>query len=808
LLVSYNWLKEYVDININPEELAQRLTMVGLEVSSVNRFDKSLDKVVVGLIEDIKDHPYASKLSLCTVNVGDGQRLKIICGAPNIRVGQKVPVAIEGAVLPSGMVIKKVNIRQMESEGMICSAQELGLDANLLPEEQKQGIMEFPDDVPIGADVADVLNLNDAVLELDLTPNRSDCLSVISIAREVAAICGTELRLPVIEIKEDPNTNIGDLITVEIADDELCGRYVARIVDGIKIKPSPIWMQNRLRASGVRPINNIVDVTNYVMLEFGQPLHAFDYRFIKGKKIIVRRAEEGEKIVTLDGQERKLEPDMLVIADAEEAVAIAGVMGGRDSEILEDTSTVLIESANFNSTSIRRTSRKLGLRSESSLRFEKGVNIEGALIAADRAAQLMAQLGGGHIVKGVVDNYPRKWLPVNIELRPYKVNEFLGIELDPQVIKETLEKIGLTIKDREDGCFTVSVPPFRLDLEREIDLVEEVARLYGYDKIPSTIPSGDIGHIKKNRMQILEEKCKNILTACGLMEVITFSFTSPKVFDKLGLPQEHPLRNAVTLANPLSEETSILRTTLIPNLLEVAQRNTHRKVNNLRIFEIGRIFLPIEGQELPREETVIAGLIMGALEKGWNWESQKLDFFYLKGVLEELFEHLNVGDVVWEPTSDYPGMHPGKTAEIKAKGIYLGFIGEIHPSVIENFELPTQASVFQINFEALAQTSESVKMYRPLPKYPSAERDMAFIVSENIPAAEIEKAIREVGGKILKSCRIFDVYKGRQIPEGKRSLAFSLVYQAEDRTLTDEEVDALHERIKSEMVKRFNAQLR
>jgi len=808
MLVSYKWLKDYVDINLEPKELAYKLTMSGLEVSSIDRPGKAFDNVVVGLIEDIVEHPYADKLSVCLVDIGKNGRLRIVCGAPNIKVGQKVPVAKPGAVLPTGHKIRSAVIRQVESQGMICSAHELGLDADLLPPEQREGIMELPPDAEVGTGVAQVLGLDDVIFELDLTPNRADCLSMVNIAREVAAISGTSLRLPDIKINEDPTTDINDMISVDILDEDLCGRYVARAVVDIKIGPSPTWMQNRLKASGVRPINNIVDVTNYVMLETGQPLHAFDYRFLEEQRIIVRRAEEGEMITTLDGQERMLDPDMLVIADANKPVAIAGIMGGQDSEVLENTTTVLIESANFNPVNIRWTSRKLGLRSESSLRFEKGVNIEGALDAANRAAQLMAELGGGRIVSGAVDNYPRKWAPVKINLRVDRVNELLGLDLKPGKIKELLESIDLKVEAGDSNVFSVLIPPFRRDLELEIDLVEEVARLYGYDRIPTTIPGGDVGQVKKNRYQLLEERCKNILTACGLTEVITFSFTSPRVLDKLEVPQNHSLRNAVRIANPLSEEQSILRTTILPNLLEVAQKNVYRKVTNLRIFELGKIFLPTEGREQPLEETVVAGLAMGSVEKGWNWQQQELDFFFLKGVLEELFEQLNVGGIRWECSSDYPGLHPGRAAEIKAGSRLLGVLGEIHPKVRENFELPFRACVFEINFNALAEPVKEVRLYKPLPRFPSAERDMAFIVSDQVTAAQIEETIREVGGEILRSYRLFDVYRGPQIPQGKRSIAYSLVYQAKDRTLTDEEVDALHNRIKEELVKRFGAELR
>ena len=806
MLVPYKWLKDYVDVEMDPDELAHRLTMAGLEVGSVEKPGGELEGVVVGFVQKAAPHPHAEKLSVCTVDIGQSEPLTIVCGAPNVAAGQKVPVAVAGTSLPCGKKINEAVIRQVKSQGMICSAEELGLDPSLFPEDQQEGIMVLPEGSVPGGGLVETLGLDDVVFDIELTPNRADCLSIRNVAREAGAIAALPLKPLDLQFEESSERHIREMISVDILAPDLCGRYVAKAVEGITVGPSPAWLQNRLKAVGVRPISNIVDVTNFVMMEMGQPLHAFDYRYLEGKTIIVRRSTPGEKIVTLDRQERELSEEMLVIADGQKPVAIAGVMGGENSEIMEDTSTVLIESANFNMVNIRRTSRKLGLRSESSLRFEKGVNIEGALEAANRAAQLMAELGGGRVVQGVVDNYPRKWTPIEIHLSVAKVNRLLGLDLSEQEISELLSPIGLTARPAGDGVLAVSIPSFRLDLERDVDLVEEVARLYGYDRIPLTIPKGDVGQQKMTWEQVLERKCKGILVGCGLTEAITFSFMNPKGFDKMSLPQEDPLRKVVEVTNPLSEDQKVMRTTLIPNLLEVAQRNAGRKVGSLSIFEFGRIFSP-EGEDKPSEKPAFAGLVMGSLAGGWKWAKEELDFFFLKGVLEELLGQLGVPDLKWE-LGFLAGMHPGRTAGIMSGSEVLGFLGEVHPDVLENYSLNSRTCVFQLDFNTLARLAEKGKSYTPLQRFPSAERDLAVIVSEEVTAAELETAILQAGGDLLADCHLFDVYRGDQVPEGKKSVAYALVYQSRERTLTDEEINTRHGDIKEKLAERFAAELR
>lgn len=807
MLVSYNWLKDYVDFDMDPEELAHKLTMAGLEVDSINTLDHSLEGVVVGYVEKREPHPNSDHLSVCQVDVGRGEPLTIVCGAPNVAAGQKVPVALEGTELPGGVVIKKAVIRKVESSGMICSGNELGLDSALLSKEEQEGIMVLPQDSVVGASITETLGLNDIVFEIDLTPNRADCMGIRNVAREVAAIAGVPLKPLNVEFEENPEITAADMIKVEIKDPDLCGRYVARAVTDVKVGPSPAWLQNRLKAVGVRPISNIVDVTNFVMMELNQPLHAFDYNFLEDKTIVVRRAEPEEVIVTLDGQERKLDPETLVIADGKRPVAIAGVMGGENSEIMEDTTTVLIESANFNMVNIRRTSKRLGLRSESSIRFEKGVNIDGALEAANRAAQLMAQLGGGRVVTGAVDNYPGKQDLRKINISLEKVNMLLGLDLSEDDIIELLEPIDLICKKSEPGYLVVTVPPFRLDMERDVDVVEEVARRYGYERIPLTIPQGDVGQIKLTWEQRLERKCNEILIGCGLKEVVSYSFMNPHSFDKWGLPQGDPLRNTVVISNPLSEEHSVMRTSMIPNLLEIAQRNASRKNLNLGIFEFGRIFSPVDNQD-PVERPMLAGLVMGSLQGGWNWPKEEMDFFFLKGVVEKLLNSIGITDVKWVSATG-SGMHPGRTARIVGPdNETIGILGEVHPDAVANFELSSRACVFELEFQVLASLASGDIKYSPLHRFPSAERDLAVIVAEEVAAAELEDVILKTGGELLAHCHLFDIYRGKQVPENKKSMAYSLVYRAPDRTLTDEEINSRHQMVKEELVKLFGAELR
>jgi len=731
--------------------------------------------------------------------------LQVVTGAPNVREGQVIILALVGAALP-GIKISKAKLRGVESFGMLCSAQELGLDSRDFPADQQEGILEFPSETSVGLDAKELLGLDDAILELELTPNRSDCLSMVGVAREVAAVLGTELRLPEIKVDEI-DENIEGQVSITINNPDLCGRYVGRLIRDVRIGPSPQWMQRKLRAAGVKPISNIVDVTNYVLMELGQPLHAFDYDKLTDHAIIVRTAKQGEKMCSLDNVERDLTSEMLVIADSAGSVAIAGVMGGLDTEITDETTSVLIESAFFNPASIHRTSKNLGLRSEASTRFEKGIDINGSLLAADRACQLLADMGAGQIVKGVVDNFPDPQENPVIRLRTERVSLIMGTDVTRSEIKSIMERLGFVVTDTGND-FMVEVPTRRGDIALEIDLIEEVARLYGYNNIPTTLPEGASSQGRKTMIQALTDQVLDVMVSCGLYEIITLSFMNPRVFDLLNLPPNHGLRNAVMVQNPLSEEQRVLRTTLFPGILDIMSRNSSRKNKDLAFFEIGRMFDPAAGEKLPRETLALAVGIMGKTAGGWATKPQEMDFYYLKGILEALFDALNISNYSLVPDKDNHSFHPGRTARIELAGRNVGVIGELNPNVIENYRLPERVYMLQLNLDETIQASGGFKTCSPLPRYPAVERDLAVVVRRDILAADINKVIKTQGGSLLENVSLFDVYQGQQIKEGFKSLAFSLRFQAIDRTLTDEEVNALFEKIQQALQEEFQAELR
>jgi phenylalanyl-tRNA synthetase beta chain len=650
----------------------------------------------------------------------------------------------------------------------------------------------------------------EVVLELELTPNRADCLGLINVAREVAAVTGGRLHLPEVLVPETKE-KAEDLALVEIQAPGLCGRYLARVIRDVRIGPSPAWMQERLQAVGVRPINSIVDVTNYVMFETGQPLHAFDYDALAEHRIIVRQAGQNEKMITLDNVERELEKEMLVIADARQAVALAGVMGGLESEVTEKTQTILLESAHFDRVSIRQTSRKFGLRSESSTRFEKGTDIEGVSLAADRAAQLIAQIGAGNPVSGAIDVYLNPRPALRISLRISRTNALLGTNLNQLEVINLLSQLQLQPKVEDEDRVTVEVPSYRGDLEREVDLIEEIARLYGYDKIPVTLPSGTITQGIKTPVQKAEDKTREVLAACGLNEVATFSMVSPRVFDKIALLEDDPLRQVIVLANPLNEEQSVLRTTLVPNLLEVAARNFSRRVTEAAIFEQGHVFHSQTGTGtdlLPIERLYVAGLTMGDQLPGWNYSPESMDFYFLKGVVEELLNALGVNEYLVNPASLGPTFHPGRSAEVCLDGESLGLIAEIHPDVLEEYGIPKRAWVFQLDLDRIFTKMALVKRYTPLTRYPSVQRDLAVIIPDDLLADQVEAKIRRAGQPLLSQVSLFDLYRGKPIAEGYRSLAYSLVYQVLDRTLTDDEVNEKHQYVRNVLEQDLGVELR
>ena len=804
--VSLNWIKEYVDINTSPEELAEALTRAGIAVDTIEYLGNEISEVFVGLVKEAVQHPDADKLSLCTVDVNEQyQNLQIICGAPNVKKGQKVVVALPGATLPGGIEIRKAKIRGTESYGMICSGQELGMNEDLIPENQREGILVLDESTSIGADAKKLLGLDDIILVLDLTPNRADCLSMINVAREVAATTGGKIKFP--EITMPVDSSINNTVSVQIAAEDLCERYVARVVKDIKIEPSPLWMQKRLQASGVRPINNVVDITNYVMLEMGQPLHAFDHDLVAQQKIIVRRAKDGEIIKTLDQKDRKLHNEMLVIADPEKAIALAGVMGGYDTEVTGSTTNLIIESAYFHPINTRKTSKELGLRSEASLRFEKGtIDKEGVDTAANRACQLLAEFAGGKVVVDYIDNYPIKHIPTTIILRKNRVNTTIGINLSTEEIQRLLEKIGLGIEIISEDTMNISVPSYRRDITGEIDIIEEIARLYGFDNIPMTMPFGTIERSVKPKINVIEQIIRNSLKSSGSMEVITYSFINENVYNKLNVSEDHILRDTIKVANPLSEDGAVMRTTLVSNLLDVYVRNKSRRIEDINIFEIGRIFTPTDDL-LPKETNMLGVIISGKAWKGWNWGTIPLDFYYLKGMSEQIAESFNLS-FEFLPETEVAFLHPGRAACIKVQGVSIGTIGELHPFVKENYEIDNLVYLLELDLDKISDLYDAHIDYREIGRYPTVERDLAILLKEDINVNEAEKIIKESGGELLKGFHLFDVYRGKQVPEGYKSLAFSLIYQSLEKTLTDIEVNEVHERIQKDLAEGLGAQLR
>ncbi|MCF6092514.1 phenylalanine--tRNA ligase subunit beta [Microaerobacter geothermalis] len=809
--VSYQWLKEYVDLSdVTPQELADKLTLSGIAVDVVESLNRGVSKVVVGYVTSKEKHPEADKLSLCRVRVEEGkEELQIVCGAQNVNAGQKVPVALVGATLPGGVKIKRAKLRGIESQGMICSAKELGLKDKLLSKEQQEGILVLSPELKIGTDITEVLGLQDYVLELDLTPNRSDCLSMLGVAYEVAAILGKEVKIPSPAVKEELDSDTEEHVKVQIDQPDHCYRYTARYIENVQLGPSPQWLKNRLMAAGIRPINNVVDITNYVMLEYGQPLHAFDYDEVSGGEIVVRTAFDGEKMVTLDEVERTLDEGMLLITDGNKPVGIAGVMGGANSEVKPSTKKILLESAYFSGPSIRKTSRKLGLRSEASLRFEKGVDIERVVLALDRAAQLMEELAGGKVAKGMVDQYPVQMKPVSIPLRISVVNEVLGTDLNRSQIKSIMDRLQF-LTEEEGDHLVVHIPTRRGDITIEADLIEEVARLYGYDEIPTTLPVGPANPGGLTREQHLRRKIKDLLNGMGLTETITYSFTdNGRSLEWEGI---HGHVRPIPLTMPMSEERSVLRTSLVPHLLESAAYNINRQQQQVALFEMGRVYLAEEETltKLPDELLHLAGLITGPwVAHHWVASTQTSDFYLIKGMLEELFDQLGV--TVRYQSAVREGMHPGRTANIwleaGGKQVMLGYLGQVHP-VWEGYYDLDETYVFELNLNQLFSHMKEMGTYTQLPKYPSISRDIAVVVHNSIPAESLEKTIREAAGDLLEQIRLFDVYVGEKIGKGLKSVAFSLIYRHPERTLTDEEVNQLQDKVISSLRVEHGGELR
>ena len=795
--VTLNWLKAYIDFEFSPSELADRLTMLGVEVESVKHLGTELEGVIVGSVTSIRPHPNADKLVLCQVDTGETEELQIVCGAPNAREGMLAPVATIGATLPVGLTIKRAKLRGETSQGMLCSEKELGLSGDAA------GLMELSTDIPLGTPLSEALGLDDVVFELEITPNRPDCLSLIGVAREIRAETGNPLKLPTVDPQEN-GINLRDLTSVTIDAPDLCPRYAARVIQGVKVAESPAWLQQRLESVGIGVINNIVDVTNFVLMEYGQPLHAFDYHKLAENRIVVRRARDNEQITTLDEVARELTSDMLVIADAEKPVALAGIMGGYDSEITETTCDVLLESAYFNPLSIRATAKALGISTEASYRFERGADPGAVLAALDRAAQLIAELTGGTICDGIVDVYPGQQPLTEIQLRPERVNFVLGTTIETAEMVQILDRLGFDV-DITGKVYQVVVPTFRSDVTREIDLIEEIARVYGYDNIPTTLPKGDIPVPAPTPKTEARRRIKHFLLAAGMMEAVNYSFCDPNCFDKIRLNADDPLRNTLQLRNPLSPEMSVLRTTLTPGLLENAQHNRNHQIDTIALFEIGGVFVH-DGEE--KEPERVTGVLAGQIGEGvYSDPYRHPDFFDIKGLVEGMLEVCGVVDWTLQKT-DAPTFHPGRNAEVLLGNRRIGVFGEVHPEVLENYDLPYKAYLFEFDLEGLADAATFAKRFEPISIYPKVARDLAIVVDKETLSDMPTELIYTTGGDSVDSVRLFDVYEGEQVPEGKKSLAYTITYHSATETLTDKAVNTLHDEVVKCLNRELGAELR
>ena len=773
--LSKKWLQDFVDLDVSDKEFADEMTLSGSKVESFEVEGSELDNIITGRIESLERHPDSDHMWICMVNVGKDENIQIVTGAQNLKVGDVVPVAMDHSVVHGGQKITKGKLRGVESNGMLCSLGELGLTAHDFPYAIEDGIFVLGDDCDrtLGIDIREAIGLNDTVTEFEITSNRPDCLSVLGLAREAAATFKKPLKTHVPYLTPTDG-DVNELLSVEIQNPEKCYRYCGAVVQNVRVKASPRWMRERLRACGVRPINNIVDITNYVMLEYGQPMHAFDLRYINNHSIIVRNAKDGETITTLDGIERTLTPEMLVIADADKPVAVAGVMGGEYSGIMDDTNTIVFESACFNGPSTRITSKKLGLRTEASGRYEKELDPQNCMPALLRALELVQLLDAGDVVNGIIDCDKSSKLKRTLPFLPEWVNSFIGIDVSADDQKAILERIDVRVEGD-----TIIVPSFRNDLEHLADISEEIARFYGYQNIPNR-PLGGVANAALTEAQKLEKIVSSTMLACGFTEIATFSFISPKAYDKIRLPENSPKRNSVVISNPLGEDTSVMRTTVIPSMLDVLSRNYNNRNACAALFELSNEYIWKGPDELPDENEKLTLGMYG----------DDYDFFTLKGAVEELFDVVGIKNYDVEPLTDDPTFHPGRTAVIKLGDEVIAVVGEVHPAVLKNYDIGVKAYVAQVDFASLLKYGDNKRSYKALPKFPASSRDLAFVCDADVPVMKIEKLIAKAVGKILEDIALFDVYVGSQIPEGMKSVAFSVRMRASDRTLTDAEADS------------------
>lgn len=792
---SLTWMNEYVPVDMNrpAQELADELTQAGIPVEEVETVDPGLKKIFTGKITEITKHPDADKLQVCQVACldTDGTPItkQIITAATNVRVGQIVPVAYHKSRLADGTEIKKGKLRGLPSEGMFCSVAELGISKELVVPEEAEGIYILPADTPIGMDIRDVLMMNDTVYEFELTPNRADCFSMVGLSREFAVLTNQKAVLPEITVDENGEA-IDGKVQVTIADGDLCSRFAARLVTGVTVAPSPMWLQNRLRNSGIRPINNVVDVTNYVMLELGQPMHAYDYAHVKGHSLTARRANEGEVLKTLDGTDRELTTDMLVIADEQRAVGVAGVMGGYDSEVTNTTTDVLLEAAVFNGASIRRTARALGMRSEASGRFERGVNPEYSIMAINRAAQLLQQLcPDAKIAKGIVDVYPNPAAPTTVTTTADAINAYLGTDIDEQCMVDILTTLSFDVTCG-NGSMVIGVPSWRGDVTVMPDIAEEVARIYGYDNIKVTTPWAALNSGVLSERKQMTKTIAHTLANNGLSEMITFSFMHKDSLAKLMIPEGDARYKAVQILNPISEEYPVMRTTLVPSILDAAVRNRAQKNHDIWAFETAAVYEEAADKDsLPTERYMAAGFMTGrADEAQWSVAVRQTDFYDVKGVVEAVLAALRVENYTLT-TTDEPYYHPGVSAAYKVDGVTIATLGELHPQVAKNYDLEGKCYLFEINISALLETVRSQLQYTPISKFPGITRDLAIVAPKSVSAETIQHIILANGGDKLESAYVFDVYEGEHIAEGFRSLAYTIGFRSTEGTLTDADVD-------------------
>ena len=790
---SLSWIKAYVpELDVTAQEYTDAMTLSGTKVEGYEELDADLDKIVVGQIDKIEKHPDADKLIICQVNVG-AETVQIVTGAPNVKEGDKIPVVLDGGRVAGGhepgqrvaggIKIKKGKLRGVESAGMMCSIEELGSNREMYPEAPEYGIYIFPEDTEVGADAVEVLGLHDVVFEYEITSNRVDCYSVVGIAREAAATFRKEFVPPVVTaVGNDEDVN--DFIKVTVEDPDLCPRYTARVVKNIKIGPSPKWMQRRLASVGIRPINNLVDITNYVMEEYGQPMHAYDLDTIAGGQIVVRRAKENETFVTLDGQERKLDESVLMICDGEKSVGIAGIMGGENSMITDDVHTMLFEAACFDGTNIRKSSKKVGLRTDASGKFEKGLDPNNAEAAMNRACQLIEEMGAGEVVGGMVDVYSKKKEPVRVPFDADEINGLLGTDISKEDMLSYFKKIDL---EYDEATNEVIAPTFRHDLFRMADLAEEVARFYGYDNIPTTLPRGEATTGKLSFKLRVEEIARDIAEFCGFSQGMTYSFESPKVFDKLLIPSDSPLRNTVEIMNPLGEDYSIMRTTSLNGMLTSLATNYNRRNKNVRLYELGNIYLPksLPLTELPEERMQFT---LGMYGDG--------DFFSMKGVIEEFFEKIGLHKKeTYDPNAGKPYLHPGRQANIIYDRVVVGYLGEVHPDVADTYGIGTKAYVAVLDMPEITERATFDRKYTGIAKFPAVTRDISMVMPKEILVGQVEEVIEKKGGAYLESYALFDLYEGAQIKEGYKSVAYSIVFRAKDKTLEEAEISQAMEKI-------------